>query len=459
MMFRGCHKVLAKSLAPQLVLASGLRKTEAQKRKFAALSRVSLLEAFPELASMWCGLRWGSTSCKPSDVSPTCAKLALWRCSACDARFPRAIPSMVYSRGECPQCGALPSTHTAKATTPQGEERKNYERAQSHNTSLIGRNIQPMLAQTFGNVSIEDDEVLYASPKIDGFRCLVAFDEGSSRLSFISRRGTVFESCDSLEPLLLPLFAEDPKLILDGELFLPGVPFETVSGALRSKRSSANAANRAIQERLQYHAFDVLYSGKFTDADHCGAKCSPLLSKDRSSAQDVCYAARLRVLTAAFPLNSLSALRSTNGCGVYRVPAILVTKSRVYAACVAAEKDGFEGVMLRRNKFGYDFGKRSMSLLKFKRIQDSEFAIKRACEGVGRFKGKLGSFVCDSATGIEFFVTPSVTLEVRRELWNRRDELVGKMLTVQYQELSRQGVPRFPIGKCVRGSADGRDWF
>jgi DNA ligase-1 len=35
-------------------------------------------------------------------------------------------------------------------------------------------------------------------------------------------------------------------------------------------------------------------------------------------------------------------------------------------------------------------------------------------------------------------------------LYKRGDSLIGKYLTVTYQELSEYGVPRFPVGKTIR---------
>jgi DNA ligase-1 len=52
--------------------------------------------------------------------------------------------------------------------------------------------------------------------------------------------------------------------------------------------------------------------------------------------------------------------------------------------------------------------------------------------------------------GKEFSVRPKGTIEMRQDWFRNGKKYVGKMLTVIYQELSEQKVPRFPVGKSVR---------
>ena len=50
----------------------------------------------------------------------------------------------------------------------------------------------------------------------------------------------------------------------------------------------------------------------------------------------------------------------------------------------------------------------------------------------------------------EFRVRPRGTIEQRKEWFKNGKKYIGKMLTVIYQELSEQNVPRFPVGKAIR---------
>jgi hypothetical protein len=57
---------------------------------------------------------------------------------------------------------------------------------------------------------------------------------------------------------------------------------------------------------------------------------------------------------------------------------------------------------------------------------------------------------CITPKGVEFGCRPEGTREDRQELFRKGAEYVGKMLTVKYQNLTPDGVPRFPVGKTIR---------
>ena len=100
---------------------------------------------------------------------------------------------------------------------------------------------------------------------------------------------------------------------------------------------------------------------------------------------------------------------------------------------------GGEGLMLRRYGSMYE-GKRSKSLLKVKEFHDMEVKIVGYTEGTGKYKGKLGSYACVHKGGIKFNCGSGLTDEDRA---SRLD--VGIFITVKYFELSKDGVPRFPV--------------
>jgi len=97
----------------------------------------------------------------------------------------------------------------------------------------------------------------------------------------------------------------------------------------------------------------------------------------------------------------------------------------------------------------YNVGNRSADLLKMKEFQDDEFEITGFYEGEGGEKG-LVLWKCKTKDDKEFGCRPQGTHEDRRELFKHGADYVGKMLTVRYQELTKDGIPRFPIGIAVR---------
>ncbi len=111
----------------------------------------------------------------------------------------------------------------------------------------------------------------------------------------------------------------------------------------------------------------------------------------------------------------------------------------------------FEGSMVRFDLEGYDIGHRNNQLQKVKDFVDGEFEVLDIVEGGGRFKG-AAIFECRATTTETFTVVPEGDMDYRRDLYNRREEILSttKYLTVRYQELSKDGVPIFPVGVSLR---------
>jgi len=87
--------------------------------------------------------------------------------------------------------------------------------------------------------------------------------------------------------------------------------------------------------------------------------------------------------------------------------------------------------------------------MKYKSFQDEEVTIIGFETGVGTEQGAIIYQVRDQR-GNEFTVRPRGTIEKRRELYENREELMGLKLTIRFQELTKDGVPRFPVGVAIR---------
>ena len=64
-------------------------------------------------------------------------------------------------------------------------------------------------------------------------------------------------------------------------------------------------------------------------------------------------------------------------------------------------------------------------------------------------KDALGALICKCEKSLETFNVGSgsfLTREGRIELWNKRDDLIGKRAVIKYQELTdTKKIPRFPV--------------
>ena len=116
-------------------------------------------------------------------------------------------------------------------------------------------------------------------------------------------------------------------------------------------------------------------------------------------------------------------------------------------------KRGFEGSMARNADSKYLFGYRSVDLLKVKRFLDAEYKVIGFTEGSAVESGAI-VFICETDDGQEFSVRPTGTHDERKVWFAHGETFIGKMLTVKYQELSNDGVPRFPVGLHFREEWD-----
>jgi DNA ligase-1 len=102
------------------------------------------------------------------------------------------------------------------------------------------------------------------------------------------------------------------------------------------------------------------------------------------------------------------------------------------------ESLGGEGLMLRRPGSRYEVG-RSSTLLKVKTFKDAEARVLGQVEGSGKFVGMMGALEVELADGTKFSVGSGFTDDQRRAGY-----APGTLITFRYQELSKDGVPRFP---------------
>jgi predicted DNA-binding WGR domain protein len=102
------------------------------------------------------------------------------------------------------------------------------------------------------------------------------------------------------------------------------------------------------------------------------------------------------------------------------------------------EELGGEGLMLREPGSNYD-NFRSYSLLKVKTFFDAEAVVIGHEEGKGRNEGVMGALRVRGDNGVEFKVGSGFTDAERK-----RPPKVGTKITYKYQELTKDGKPRFP---------------
>lgn len=193
-----------------------------------------------------------------------------------------------------------------------------------------------------------------------------------------------------------------PRVMLDGELYIGRGRFDDVSGIVRSRD-----AGRAWED-VALHAFDL-----YADARPYRERYDHL----RSLSGVVCVVEQRPVLTRGQIVSFMNEV------------------------CLG----GGEGVILRDPTAPYVFG-RTDSLLKHKPVRDLDAVVVAHEGGRGRLAGSLGALVCRVVeTGVEFRIGTGFSDAHRDE-----PPAIGTTVVVQYQELTKRGLPRFARFAGVR---------
>ena len=86
-------------------------------------------------------------------------------------------------------------------------------------------------------------------------------------------------------------------------------------------------------------------------------------------------------------------------------------------------------------------GGRTDKILKVKKFLDSECEVLQIYDGKGKFKGKMGSVLCqDIKTKVKFRLGSGFSDEIRSN-----PPKIGQILTYKFQNLTKNNKPRFHV--------------
>jgi DNA ligase-1 len=266
---------------------------------------------------------------------------------------------------------------------------------------------KPMLAQKYEDVDITFP--CYTQPKLDGIRCIIKAD------GMWTRTGKKIVSCPHVFDELETVFEMQPDLIFDGELYNHQFKhdFNKITSLVKKTKPTLSDLE-ASKHLIEYHIYDLPSSNKSFNG-----RLEDL--QDLISDLFNCFSSSSVVYVTTQEVNNQKEL------------------DEFYHDWM---EEGYEGQMIRTNS-NYE-NKRSKTLLKRKEFSDDEFEILAVNEGTGKLAGRVGHMMFKSKSGHYFSSTVNGTQEYLSELWEQRDELIGKFATVKYFNLTPDGVPRFP---------------
>jgi DNA ligase 1 len=280
--------------------------------------------------------------------------------------------------------------------------------------AIIEGGIDPMLAHKYSvnGVLTKDAKKIkfpaFGQPKMDGIRCIATKINGRTTL-WTRTRKPIYSVPHIIKAIdALPV----SDIILDGELYNHEYrqDFDTIIELVRPDEPVPG------HEVVQFWCYDIVNDKTNLERDNQRRKLLPT---------------------------------GTTGTLVLVETHVLKNAAEVDAFKELMLEHGFEGAMMRNTDALYKNG-RSYDLQKCKDMTDDEFKIVDFEEGRGRLAGHVGSFWCVTKDGGRFKAKPKGKTSKLREYFQDHSLWKGKLLTVQYQNFTPDGLPRFPVGKTIR---------
>lgn len=289
-----------------------------------------------------------------------------------------------------------------------------FETPEDAETTIV---IRPMKALDFRK---RKHNIVYPAVgqfKFDGVRCVAIHKKGDVLLT--STNGKEFPCLEHIKEQLKVVFKSMHVDILpDGELFSDLMPFERVVGLV--KKGNLNDRDREDQLKISMRIYD-----SYIPSD-----------------PELGFLKRYNVI--GFPV--LEAQQP----GLIMVHNFtLREEADVYALNEKAVAEGHEGAMVRNIEGVYGLNKRVKDLQKYKSFEEEEFVITGFREAEGKDAGTV-VWICATKDGKTFEARPRGDWETRKFWFEHGTMYVGKLLTVRFQNYTKYGIPRFPVGKSIR---------
>jgi DNA ligase-1 len=277
--------------------------------------------------------------------------------------------------------------------------------------------LKPMLAKSSNDCQNSVlNKPMRCSRKLNGVRCMIKYDLETDTIITISRGGKNYNaSTEHLHENLKEIFKVYPDITLDGELYRYGRYLQEISGIARLQKWEERCS------LLEYWIYDIADGEKIFDR-------------------------RLEILE---DLKELVDDKFDN----IKVLEHIKTQSweeiqRLHNKWV---NEGFEGLVARKPDKVYAFGKRGSDMIKVKEYQEDEFEIIDYSE---KLRDEDFCFILQTKDGGVFEAKPIGTREMKAEYIANIDDIIGRMGTVKYFEISKDGLPLQTTFQCVRYDLD-----
>ena len=271
-----------------------------------------------------------------------------------------------------------------------------------------------MLSHPFDPMRVKKWPV-FIEPKYDGVR-VIAKVTREGVVQTLSRSGKEFTAFDSLKEDIskigLEIFAKQVAVGNCTAIFLDG---EVTSGSFNETVSSARKKDTDDKDAI-YHVFDAfaladgVYFSIGENAEERREVISRYIGKD----------GRVRLIQRLIASN----------------------ESEVNNITSAWMNMGLEGSIVKLREGEYQF-KRSYNWMKIKAEETIDVKVIGFFEGLGKYQNQLGGFIVD-VDGVSVNIGGGFTDEQRKEFWELRESMPGRMIEVEYHQKTPDGSLRHP---------------
>ena len=253
-----------------------------------------------------------------------------------------------------------------------------------------------------------------SSPKLDGVRCF--YENPTSGLR--SRSGlTRYSGLTEIEQICESIRLANNLSFIDGELYIPGEPFDRISGIVRSTKTTATVVEG--KQRVEFRIFAI----GFTQYPNIPA------ADEYSQVQQI-FPARGKVSYVPQRL-------------IQNNPLVIQAE----ADSIKASGQSAEGIMLRNPNSVY-FQGRSIALLKVKNFVKDRLPVTGFTKGSGKYSASLGNLlVSGNINGriINARVGTGFTDAERSTIWVNQANYMGRIVEVIHLGITATGALRHPV--------------
>lgn len=283
------------------------------------------------------------------------------------------------------------------------------------------------LGTSIEKVKLKGNELIYISRKLNGLRCAYIGTECRTRQN---------KKINGVDHIIKDLQAMGyDNMFVDGELLYKNKEGLSDSEAFQKGTGIANSKS-GDKSQLKFVVFDMFPLKEFLS----GKSKEPysIRSKDLDELEE-----KLKF----HPTDNIEV-----------VPRVYhgYDHSKIWEWLQYAEDNDWEGCCINLDK-PYEC-KRTKSLIKVKQFYDATLRVIGYEEGSGKNKGALGSLIVkykDGKSGVGYGYSD----QMRKDLWEKRDELIGKLIDIKYKEETKDkntGLPSLQFAGfiCFREDYD-----